>query len=88
MVASVSKPVQSPAARAVAAAYDLLKEGKPVSLRAACERAGVDRAHLRTKYPDAIETIRRISAPNRTPRRGVRDRRNGTIDAVDDDSED
>jgi hypothetical protein len=74
----------SPAARAIAAAYDLQKEGKRVSVKAACDRAGVDRGHLREKYPEAIAAIRKIATPERTPYRGTRDWRTGTVDALDD----
>lgn len=74
----------TPGARALAAAYELQKEGKPISLRRACERAGVDRVHLRKKYPDAAEAIQRMAMPDRTLRRSARDKRTGNIDAVDD----
>jgi hypothetical protein len=86
------KPLDAPAAsdltppaRAVAAAYDLKREGKPVSLRAACERAGVDRGNLRKRYPEAIATIEAMSHADRDLRSGLRDRRTGNIDAVDTD---
>jgi hypothetical protein len=78
------KPALTPGARVVAAAYELQKEGKPISLRAACDRARVDRANLRKNYPEAVEAVRRMMAPDRTPRRGVRNRRTGDIDALDD----
>lgn len=74
----------TPAGRALAAAYDLKREGKAVSLRAACDRAGVDRAHLRRKYPEAAAAIGRMATPDRMPRRGVHNRRTGDIDGVDD----
>jgi hypothetical protein len=77
-------PNLSPAARAIAAAYDLQKEGKPVNLKSACDRARVDRGHLRKKYPEAVKMIRQINTADRTPKRGVRDRRSGDIDAIDD----
>lgn len=73
----------TPPARAIAAAYDLQKEGKPVSLRAACEQAKVDRANLRKRHPDAVRTIEALSSPDRTIRRGVRDRRTGDVDGWD-----
>jgi hypothetical protein len=82
---SGSKVIQTPAARVLAADYDLQREGKPISLRAACERAGnVDRGHLRAKYPEAVDAICRMKTPDRTPWRGVRDSRTGDIDALDD----
>ena len=68
----------------MAAAYELQKERKPISLRAACDRAGVDRANLRENYPEAAEAVRRMKTPDRKLRRGVRNRRTGDIDAVDD----
>jgi len=74
----------TPPARAVAAAYDLQREGKPISLKAACKRAGVDRANLRERYPEAAEMIRRMGSLNRAPRRGMVDRRTGNLDAVED----
>jgi hypothetical protein len=77
----------TPAARAVAAAYDLQREGKRVSLIAACKRAKVDRGHLREKYPEAVQAISKIATPDRTPKRGIRDRRTRNIDALDDSEE-
>ena len=74
----------TPPARALAAAYELQREGKPVSLRTACERARVDRAHLRRRYPDAVKAIEDMARPDRSPRRGCRDRRTGNIDPLDD----
>ena len=74
-------------ARAIGAALDLKKEGLRVSLKAACKRAGVDRGHLRKRYPDAVKAIRAVSTPDRSPRRGTRDRRTGHIDGVDDSEE-
>jgi hypothetical protein len=79
-----AKAELTPAARAIAAAYDLQKEGKRVSVKAACDRAGVDRGHLREKYPEAITAIRKIATPGRTPHRGTLDRRTGIVDALDD----
>jgi hypothetical protein len=72
-----------PGARAIAAAYELKKEGRPVSLNAACKRARVDRDNLRRNHPEAVRTIKALSAPDRPPRRGTRDQRTGDIDAVD-----
>src|SRR5262249_14912477 len=46
---SKTRPPGDPVARAVAAAYALRRAGKPVSVRAACKAAGVDRKHLTTK---------------------------------------
>jgi hypothetical protein len=81
----------SPAARALHAALELKREGKSVSLRAACMRAVVDRVNLRRKYPDIAEVIKKMGTPDRKPRPGLIDRRHnddnrqiGGLDAVDD----
>src|SRR5208337_793464 len=73
----------TPPARAVAAAYDLQREGKPISLKAACKRAGVDRANLRKLYPEAARIIAGLAAPDGKPPRAIHDRRTGNIDALD-----
>ena len=39
---------------------------------------------MRKKYPEAAEAVLRMKTPDRTPRRGMRNRRTGDIDAVDD----
>jgi hypothetical protein len=78
-------PSLTPGAKAIAAAYDLKKEGRPVSLNAACRRAKVDRANLRERFPEAVAAIKALSAPDRTPQRGVMDRRAGNLDAIDGD---
>src|SRR5262249_35738455 len=77
------KPSLTPGSRVVAAAYELQKEGKRISLRAACARAGVDRTNLKKRYPEAVEIVRRIKVPDRDRRRGKRDPRTGDIEAVD-----
>jgi hypothetical protein len=71
----------------LAAAYELKKEGKRVSLSAACFKAGVDRKNVRTNHPKVAEVIRALAAPDRSPRRGTRDRRTGNIDGVEDGDE-
>ncbi len=87
--APVARPEElTPPARAIAAAYDLQKEGKPVSLRAACDKAKVDRANLRRRYPDAVKAIEALSEADRAPRRGVWDRRTGDVDGWDSDDDD
>ncbi len=74
----------TPGARAIAAAYELHREGKPVTVRAACLRARVDRANLRKNYPEAITAIELLSRPDRTPPGAAHDRRTNRFDAVDD----
>jgi len=74
----------TPPARALAAAYDLQREGKPISLNSACERSGVDRKHLRDRYPETVAMIRRLAQLSRPPRPGMVDPRTGNRDAVDD----
>lgn len=73
----------SPAARALAAAVELQLAGKPVSIRAACERAGVDRTNLRKLHPDVVQLLERMSDPDLSPRRGYRDSRSGSVDGFD-----
>jgi hypothetical protein len=74
-------------ALALGAALDLKKEGKPVSLRAVCKRAGVDRKNLRERHPDTVRAIEALAQPDRAPRRGAHDRRTGNLDAIDDENE-
>jgi len=76
-------PTRSPGALAIAAAYELSKAGRPVSLKAACEKAGVDRKNVERRYPEAVSTIKALSVPDRPPRRGRVDRRTGVLDGVD-----
>jgi len=70
-----------PAARAVAAALALRKEGKPVSIRAACAAAGADRKNLAAKHPESIKLIKQLGKPDRTPPKGGIDRRTKGLDA-------
>lgn len=77
----------TPGSKALAAAVELRKEGRPVSLKAACGHAGVDRKNVRLNYPDAVRAIEALATPDRTPRRGTRDRRTGAVDGVDDGDE-
>lgn len=74
-----------PGGKALSAAYELRKEGRPVSLNAACKRAGVDRKNIRANYPEVVNAIRAMAAPDRTPARGMIDRRTGRVEAVGDD---
>jgi hypothetical protein len=73
----------SPGSRALTAALDLKKEGLPVSVKAACERAGVDRKNVTRRYPPIAKAIREMASPDRTPRGATWDRRTGRLDAVD-----
>jgi len=74
--------------KAMAAAYALKREGKPVSLRAVCERAGgIDRANLSKRHPETAALIEALSKADRAPKRGVRDRRTGDVDAWDSDAD-
>jgi hypothetical protein len=72
-----------PASRAVAAAHELHKAGKPVSVRAACRIARVDRKNLAARHPETIELIERLGEPDRTPRKGRIDPRTGNLDAYE-----
>ena len=77
----------NPGVKAVAAAYQLKKSRRPVSLKAACELAGVDRKNVSALYPGEVKLILSLSAPDRAARRGTIDRRTGNIEAVDEDDE-
>ena len=74
----------NPGSKAISAAYQLAKEGRRVSLAAACKLAGVDRKHVSKQYPEAVTTIRMIAAPDREVRRGNIDYRTGNVDGVSD----
>ena len=75
----------NPGSKALAAAYDLLKKGKRVSVSAACREAKVDRKNVCKLYPEIVKAIREMSAPGRTPPRGTWDGRSGNLEAFDDD---
>jgi hypothetical protein len=77
----------NPGARAIAAAYQLRREGKPVSVRMACKLAKVDRKHLAEKYPEAVATIRALGHTDRRPPQAEPDARTGRLDARADDLE-
>ena len=73
----------NPGVKAVAAAYALKKENQRVSLKAACERAGVCRKNVKDNYPDEAGIIRAMATPDRSVRRGTIDRRTGVMDSID-----
>jgi hypothetical protein len=81
---SPTTPSLTPAARAIGAAYQLRREGKPVSLRAACALERIDRANLKKNYPEAVDAIEAMATPDRSKPRGIRDARTGRQDGVDD----
>jgi hypothetical protein len=85
---SKARPTGDPASRAVAAAMALRKAGKPVSVRAACKAAGVDRKNLTANHPETVQLIEQLAEPDREPSRGSIDRRTGSLDAWDDPEED
>lgn len=72
--------------QAVAVAYALQKEGRRVSIKTVCDRAGLDRSHLYARYPNAIRAIRMIGASSGNLRRGSKSR-DGTMETVDWDEE-
>lgn len=78
-----ARPQGDPASRAVAAAYALRKAGRPVSVRAACKAARVDRNHLAKRHPETVKLIEQLAEPDRAPLRGAIDRRAGNLDAWD-----
>jgi hypothetical protein len=77
----------NPGSKALAAAHELWTEGRPVSLLAACLRAGVDRKNVKRRYPDEVRCIRALAAPDRAPHRGVLSRRTGHVDGVEETEE-
>jgi hypothetical protein len=77
----------TPASKAIAAAYELQKEGKPVSVSAACRKAGVDRKNLRKRHHDVAQTIRKMAEADRSLPKGIRNRRTGELEAIDDGEE-
>jgi hypothetical protein len=68
----------------VAAAYALRRAGKPVSVRAVCLAAGVDRKNLTDRYPHVVRLIEQLAQPDRTPPKGLIDRRTEKLDSWDD----
>ncbi|MEW4569728.1 hypothetical protein AB1L88_17830 [Tautonia sp. JC769] len=80
-------PKLSPPGKALAAAYDLKREGRPVSIKAATERAGVNRSHLIKRYPEAVRLIKALGTPDGRVPRGSKDRQTGTIEAANDDED-
>ncbi len=87
-VPAPASPPGDPASRAVAAAYQLRKGGKSVTIRAVCRAAGVDRNNLADNHPEIIQLIRQLGEPDRKPPSGTRDRRTGDLQAVDDSEDD
>ena len=71
--------------KAIAAAYELLSEGKVVTIAAAAKRAGVNRSNVYA-YPEAIRLIRNLATPNGRPPRGSKDRDTGKLEAWDNDT--
>ena len=70
------------AGKATAAAYELHKEGKRVSVAAVARRAGVDRSHL-YEYPEVIKLIKTLDTPDRIKPKGWK-KRDGSLEAKDD----
>jgi hypothetical protein len=86
------RPTLDPAGRAVGAAYALQRAGKPVSVRAACKDAGVDRNNLAVRHPEIVQLLEKMAKADRSPPTKATDRRTGNLDGwngpEDDDSED
>jgi len=74
--------VESIPVRVLNAAYALHAAGKPISIRAAYARAGVNRSHFSKAYPDTVKMIRMIAASARDIPRGSKT--NGSIEAWED----
>ncbi len=77
----------TPGSKAIAAAYEMQKLGHDVTLKGACEKAGVDRKNVRKRYPEVVRMIKDIGAAGRTLIRGVIDRKTGNLDGVDEDED-
>jgi hypothetical protein len=71
----------SAGSKAIAAAYELYEAGEKVTVAAVARRARVDRSHL-YEDPKVIKIIKSLASPDRTMRRGWKDR-DGNIEAVD-----
>jgi len=67
--------------RVVNAAYALAKQGEKVSIKAACEKAVVNRSHFSRTYPEEARLIKRMSL--RDPMRGSKE--NGDMEAWEED---
>lgn len=75
---AVSIPV-----RVIAAAYDLIRQGKAVTIKAACERAVVNRSHFSRTYHKEVELIKALAASSRDPLCGSKEK--GNVEADEDD---
>ncbi|WZO99350.1 hypothetical protein EP7_000950 [Isosphaeraceae bacterium EP7] len=84
---SPAKKAPKAVAKAVAAAYELLAEDKPLSVNAACKRAGVDRKNFVKRYPKEAALIRAMAAPDKNLPHATRDWRTGNWETIDDDTE-
>lgn len=80
------KPTLRVASRATAAAYELHKSGKRVSVVAVAKLAGVDRSYLYKSHPEVIKLIQTLATPDRHKPRGTKDRY-GNLEAEDDSDE-
>jgi len=77
-------PLLTASGKAIGAAYELLSEGKVVTISAAARRAGVNRSHVYDS-PEAIRLIKALATPNGRPPRGSKDRDTGKLEAWDND---
>ena len=83
-----SRSPGDPAARAVAAAYARQKGGEPISIRAVCRDARIDRNNLAKNHPETVRLIEQLAEPDRAPARGTIDCRSRNLDAWDDPEDD
>ncbi len=72
--------------KVISAAYALSRQGKPVSISAACEKAGVNRSHFVQRYPNEAKAVKAMATPDRQPIRGSK--KDGIVEAREDDYED
>ena len=73
----------NPKDKAIAAMMDLQQKRQPISLRAVCTKAKIDRGHLVAKYPEVIKMIENLAGPDRVLKRGIFDQRNSNLDAFE-----
>jgi hypothetical protein len=73
----------NPGSKAMAAALQLKTERRPISIRAVCRLAVVDRTNLADQYPEVVKVIKKMAETDRTPRNGLRDRRTGNPDGIE-----
>ena len=83
-LAESSEARMNPGSLALAAAYQMARDGKRVTLAGACRHARVDRGHVREKYPESHKAIMTLAKQKPPATRGTKDARTRRIDGIDD----